>query len=181
MKDKLAVFSLPEFASIGQFFSRHIDDAVNGVTIRMMPNDFARPVYSVIIEHLDELVPQAKPIAGTDGIYSLYDLNLVLKDLQRKENSIRLEYLPAVVKFNDVVDIPQEIDDMPNGPEKLELALNHCNGKLRKISDKALTAEEYMIHCRFDARLRHPSQKGQCLVNVDLERARGIYARFGFM
>ena len=181
MKDKLSGFSLPEFASIGQFFSRHIDDAVNGVTIRMMPNDFARPVYSVIIEHLDELVPQAKPIAGTDSIYSLYDLNLVLKDLQRKENKIRLEYLPAVIKFEILGHEPEE-------KIGIDALFEHYRKELLAVSKVPLTREEFDAVVAFRNRLVHPvkKEKGKnkvkvslTLSKVDLDFVAGVLSRFG--
>lgn len=181
MKDKLAGFSLPEFTDIGQFFSRHIDDTVNGVTIRMMPNDFARPVYSVIIEHLDELVPLAKPIAGTDGIYSLYDLNLVLKDLQRRENKIRLEYLPAVVKFETLGDEPDEVDG-------IDALFEHYKKELGAYSKVPLTREEFDAVAVFRNRLVHPAKKEKgknkakvslTLSKVDLEFVAGVLRRFG--
>jgi hypothetical protein len=175
MKDKLAGFSFSEFASIGQFFSKHIDDRISDdVSIRMMPNDFARPVYSVITEHLDELVPLASPIAGEKGVYSLYDLNLKLKDLQRKENSLRLEYLPAIVEFEKRGHEPEE----KIGKDAL---FEHYQKALGAYSKVPLTREEFDAVLAFRNRLMHPTDKKRnlALSEVDLEFVAGVLRRFG--
>ena len=183
MKDKIAGFSFAEFASIGQFFSKHIDDKISDdVSIRMMPNDFARPVYSVIIEHLDELVPQTKPIPGTEGIYSLYDLNLVLKDLQRKENRTRLEYLPAIVEFEKRAREPEEKLD------GIDALFEHYKKELGAYSKVPLTREEFDAVAAFRNRLVHPAKKEKAkdkekvsltLSKVDLDFVAGVLRRFG--
>lgn len=177
MKDKLAGFSFSDFASIGEFFSKHIDDRISeGVSIRMMPNDFARPVYSVITEHLDELVPQTKPIDGEKGIYSLYDLNLTLKDLQRKENSLRLKYLPAVVMFEVLGHEPEE----KIGMDEL---FEHYKKQLLPVSKVALAREEFDAVVAFRNRLVHPRdlKKRLTLSAVDVEFVAGVLRRFGCM
>ena len=188
MKDKLSGFSFPEFASVGQFFSKHIDDRISDdVTIRMMPNDFARPVYSVITGHLDELVPLTAPIAGEKGVYSLYDLNLRLKDLQRKENSIRLAYLPAVVKFESLGHEPEERIG-------IDALFEHYRKELLAVSKVPLTREEFDAVVAFRNRLVHPRRKEAspdkngpqsrgneplALSEVDLESVAAVLRRFG--
>lgn len=175
MKDKIAGFSLPEISDIGQFFSKHIDDKISdGVTIRMMPNDFARPAYAVITEHLDELVPLATPIAGTEGVYSLYDLNLVLKDLQRKENETRIEYLPAIAEFEKRGRDPEE-------KIGIDALFEHYKKELGAYSEVPLTREEFDAVVAFRNRLVHPSDKKQSLTlgKVDVEFVAGILRRFG--
>ena len=188
MKDKLAGFSFSEFASIGQFFSKHIDDRISDdVSIRMMPNDFARPVYSIITEHLDELVPLTSPIAGEKGVYSLYDLNLVLKDLQRKENSLRLKYLPAIVEFEKRGREPEE-------KIGIDALFEHYKKELGAYSKVPLTREEFDAVLAFRNRLVHPRKKEESseknepqsgkkepltLSEVDLEFVAGVLRRFG--
>ena len=187
MKDKLAGFSFSEFASIGEFFSKHIDDRVSeGVTIRMMPNDFARPVYSVITEHLDELVPLTKPIDGEKGVYSLYDLNLTLKDLQRKENSLRLNFLPAVVNFEILGHEPEE-------KIGIDALFEHYKKELLAVSKGPLTREEFDAVVAFRNRLVHPRKKDVLekneprpakkepltLSEVGLDFVAGVLRRFG--
>ena len=188
MKDKLAGFSFSEFASIGEFFSMHIDDRIGeGVSIRMMPNDFARPVYSVITEHLDELVPLTAPIDGEKAVYSLYDLNLTLKDLQRKENSWRLEYLPAIVEFEKRAHEPEEKLD------GIDALFEHYKKELLAVSKVPLTREEFDAVVAFRNRLVHPRKKEDSekkepqpakkepltLSEVDLKFVAGVLRRFG--
>ena len=175
MKDKISRFALSEFTDIGQFFSQHIDDRISDTaTIRMMPNDFARPVYSVIIEHLDELLPLAKPVLGTDGVYSLYDLNRILKDLQRKENAIRLKFMPALVKF-EKLGIEHE--------EKLgiDALFEHYVKELKSVSKLPLTRDEFDRVMAFRNRLVHPTDKKKKLAlgDADIEAVSAIFRRFG--
>ena len=175
MKDKLSGFAFAEFSSIGQFFSKHIDDRISDdVSIRMMPNDFARPVYSVITEHLDELVPQASPIAGEKGVYSLYDLNLVLKDLQREENSLRLKYLPAIVEFEKRGHEPEE-------KIGIDALFEHYKKELGAYSKVPLTREEFDAVVAFRNRLMHPTDKKRnlALSKADVESVAAVLRRFG--
>ena len=81
-KDKIRNFRFAEAADIGAFFQTEMTDEVCGFKVKMMPNDFARPAYSVITTHIAELATRTKPLA--DGAYSFYDLWLTLRDLQRK-------------------------------------------------------------------------------------------------
>ena len=182
-KNKIKNFHLADAAGIGEFFNLPIDDMVDGVKIRMMPNDFARPAYGVVTAHVKELMENVKPIHGTDSVYAFYDLWLALRDLQRKESSIRLECLPAVVKFNACVNVPPELEALPNNdPEKLPKTLSHCNKALSKIAGASpLTETEYLLLAKFEARLRHPTKGGLNLANFDVAAARVIYKRFGFL
>ena len=182
-KNKIKNIHLADAADIGEFFSIPIDDMVNGVKIRMMPNDFARPAYGVVTAHVKELVYGTEPLPGTDCVYSFYDLWLTLRKLQRDENSIRLEFLPAAVKFNAYVDVPPELEALPNNdPEKLPKTLSHCNKALSKTGDvKPLTEEEYLLLADFETRLRHPAKNGLGLVHFDTNTVCAIYKRFGFM
>ena len=183
-KSKIRNLRLSEAADIGEFFNLPIDDLVNGVKIRMMPNDFARPAYGVVTAHVKELVDYVTPIQGGDGVYSFYDLWLALRDLQRKENSLRLEFLPAVVKFNAFVNIPPELELLPNDqPEKLTRILSHCNRALSCLCGNVepLSEEEYLLLAKFEPRLRHPTRKGLDLVHFDTRAVRAIYKRFGFL
>ncbi len=177
LKDKVSGFEFAECADIGQFFTKSIDDSVDGVKIRMMPNDFARPVYSVIVEHLKELLPDVSPIPGTDGVYALYDLNLALKDLQRKENSLRIKYLPAVVKFEMLGNEPQE--KLPGGIDAL---FEHYRKELSSVSEIPLTREEFDAVLSLRNRLVHPIQKqdgARGLVDADRDVALVTLRRFG--
>lgn len=177
LKDKISGFELAECADIGQFFTKSIDDSVDGVKIRMMPNDFARPVYSVIVEHLKELLPDVSPIPGTDGVYALYDLNLALKDLQRKENSLRIKYLPAIVKFEILGNEPQE--KLHGGKDAL---FEHYKRELCSVSKNPLTREEFDAVVNLRDRLVHPIQKkegAKGLVNTDINLALATLRRFG--
>lgn len=175
MKDKVSRFAFSEFTDIGQFFSKHIDDRISDTaTIRMMPNDFARPVYSVIIEHLDELLPLAKPVLGTDGVYSLYDLNLILKDLQRKENAIRLKFMPALVQFEKLGNEPEE-------KLGIDALFEHYVKELKSVSALPLTRDEFDMVMAFRNRLLHPTEKKKklALLDVDIETVSAIFRRFG--
>ena len=182
-KNKIRNFRLSEATDIGEFFNIPQIDTENGVNIQMMPNDFARPAYGVVTEHVKELVKYVEPIPGTDGVYSFYDLWLALRKLQRKENTIRLECLPAVVKFNAYVNVPPELEALPNNDaEKLPKTLSHCNKALGKIGKaKPLTEEEYLLLANFEPRLRHPAKDGLDLVSFNIETVRAIYKRFGFL
>jgi len=185
-KNKIKNFHLAEAADIGEFFSLPIDDTVNGVKIRMMPNDFARPAYGVVTTHVKELVEGVKPLPETDSVYSFYDLWLELRNLQHKENRVRLDFLPAAVKFNACVNIPTNLESLPNDdPEKTPRILSHCNKALRLLrlrgNVEPLSEEEYLLLAKFEPRLRHPARKGLDLVHFDTDAVRAIYKRFGFL
>lgn len=180
-KGKIQGFHLSEAADIWEFFDTPLIDTVGGVNVRMMPNDFARPAYGVVVTHIKELIEEGKVSPGSDGTYSFYDLWLALRDLQRRENSIRLELLPSCVKFNAFVDIPQELEDLPkDDPTKSDRILKHCNDRLRTIGVKGITAEEFKLLCNFEPRLRHPSRDGLELVKCNLKPIRDLYHRLGF-
>ena len=179
-KKKIAQFRLAECESIANFFNTPVEDTVVGVKIRMLPNDFARPAYGVVVAHIAELVKAegVKPVAGTDSVYAFYDLWLALRDLQRRENTVRLRYLPAVVRLFAYLDIPAAIEDLPDDdPEKLPRTLAHCR---QRLPGKDFSEEDYWRAVKFYNRLRHPAAHGQSLQTFDLEAADALLVRLGF-
>lgn len=169
-------FKFSDATDIWEFFRMSMDDVVDGVTVRMMPNDFARPAYGTVLAHLKELVPLAKPLPGTQGVYAFYDLWLSLRDLQRKESSLRLEFLPAMAKFNVLVNAP---DNLPGGLDEL---FAFCQKKLRGIGNPPLAREEFDAILELDKRLRHPAKDGVSLSTMEKDQlplARAALRRFG--
>ena len=166
-------FHFSDAADIWEFFRMSMDDEVDGVTVRMMPNDFARPAYGTVRAHLKELVTKTKPLPGTQGVYAFYDLWLALGDLQREESSIRLEFLPAMAKFDVLVNAP---NNLPGGKDELFL---HCQKALAGINAKPLSREEFDAILELDKRLRHPAKDGVSLSTMDLALSRSALRRFG--
>ena len=174
-KDKIRNFRLAEVADIGAFFQTELTDEVGGFKVKMMPNDFARPAYSVITTHIAELAKLTKPLA--DGTYSFYDLWLTLRDLQRKEGSVRLRFLPAVVKFNALVgELPKFDCPKDEIPAKLH---EFCRKQFSFIKSGPLTREEFDVIMELDKRLRHPTAKGVGLTSIDLDFAERTLRRLG--
>ena len=166
-------FRFSEAADVWEFFRMSMDDATDGVTVRVMPNDFARPAYGTVLAHLKELVAKTKPLAGTPDVYAFYDLWLALRDLQRAESTLRLEFLPATAKFDVLVDAPE---NLPGGKDELFL---HCQKALKGINGQPLTREEFDAILELDRRLRHPAKGGISLSTMDLSLARSALRRFG--
>ena len=117
-----------------------------------------------------------------DVSYSLYDLNLVLKDLQRKENRTRLEYLPAIVEFEKRAREPEEKLD------GIDALFEHYKKELGAYSKVPLTREEFDAVAAFRNRLVHPAKKEKAkdkekvsltLSKVDLDFVAGVLRRFG--
>jgi len=179
-KDKIKEFRLAECESVANFFDTKIEDTVSGVKIRMMPNDFARPAYGVVAAHVAELVKMegVKPLKDTDHVYAFYDLWLALRDLQRRENTVRLRYLPAVVNLLAHLDIPAAIEDLPDSdPEKLPRTLAHCQ---RQLPGKTFSETDYWLVVNLYNRLRHPATKDKSLLSFDLASADALLKRLGF-
>lgn len=174
-RNKIRNFRLAEVADIGAFFQTELTDEVGGFKVKMMPNDFARPAYSVITTHIAELAKLTKPLA--DGTYSFYDLWLTLRDLQRKESTIRLRFLPAVVKFNALVGEPPKFD-CPKDEISAKLH-EYCRKQFSFIKSGLLTREEFDVIMELDKRLRHPTAKGVGLTTIDLGFAERTLRRLG--
>lgn len=173
-------------ADIWEFFRMSMDDAVGGVTVRVMPNDFARPAYGTVLAHLKELVPMTQPLPETQGVYAFYDLWLSLRDLQRKESTLRLELLPAIAKYNTLVEpIPpfHKREDGESEAAYKALLDDHifacCQKALKGINSQPLTREEFDAVLELDIRLRHPAKDGVSLSTMDLATARAALRRFG--
>ena len=166
-------FRFSDAVDIWEFFRMSMDDAEGGVTVRVMPNDFARPAYGTVLQHLKELVGMTKPLPKTQGVYAFYDLWLSLRDLQRKESTLRLELLPAVIKFDVLVDAP---DDLPGGLDELFV---FCQKALKGINSQPLTREEFDAILELGNRLRHPAEDGVSLSTMNLALARTALRRFG--
>lgn len=174
-KDKIRNFRFAEAADIGAFFQTGMTDEVGGFKVKMMPNDFARPAYSVITTHIAELATRTKPLA--DGAYSFYDLWLTLRDLQRKESDVRLQFLPALLKFNVLVGEPPKFDCPKDEiPARLH---EYCRKKFSFIKSGPLTREEFDVIMELDKRLRHPTMKGVGLLTIDLAFAEKTLRRLG--
>ena len=186
-KSKIAKnFRFSDAADIWEFFKMSMDDVVAGVTVRMMPNDFARPAYGTVLAHLKELVPLTKPLPGTQGVYAFYDLWLSLRDLQRKESSLRLDLLPAMAKFDSIVEpVPRFRDRGADEPkaeydaQKDDHVFQHCRKIFNGIKGQPLTREEFDEIMELDKRLRHPAKDGVSLSTMDLALARAALLRFG--
>ncbi len=176
---------------IWSFFGMAMDDAIGGVTVRVMPNDFARPAYGTVLAHLPELVGKTKPLPGTQGVYAFYDLWLALRDLQRKESSLRLEFLPAMARYDALVE-PQISRFRDRGKEEEKAAydaLKHdhifqcCQKALGGINSQPLAREEFDAILELDNRLRHPAKDGISLSALvgdgRLPLARAALRRFG--
>ena len=174
-KDKIRNFRFAEAADIGAFFQTGMTDEVGGFKVKMMPNDFARPAYSVITTHIAELATRTKPLA--DGAYSFYDLWLTLRDLQRKESDVRLQFLPALLKFNVLVGEPPKFDCPKDEiPARLH---EYCRKQFAFIKSGPLTREEFDVIMELDKRLRHPTMKGVGLLTIDLAFAEKTLRRLG--
>ncbi len=190
-KEKIAqTFNFSDAADIWEFFRMSMDDAFGDVTVRVMPNDFARPAYGTVLAHLPELVPMTKPLSGTQGVYAFYDLWLSLRDLQRKESDLRFDLIPATAKF-DVLAEPVPRFRGREKDEKKEMydALMHdhlfehyCKA-LKIINSQPLTREEFDAILELGNRLRHPVRDGVSLSTMEkdgrLSRARAALRRFG--
>jgi len=175
-RSKVLKFDFAGAKDIREFFTLDLVDEVKGVKVRMMPNDFARPAYSAVTEHIQELAQRISVPA--DGVYAFYDLWLALRDLQRRENTARLDLLAADVKFDALIGAPQLPKEM-SAAEKSEQLFLHAQKALRGISKDPLTRAEFDLILALSPRLRHPSGRGQTLLGQDLEAARRIYRRFG--
>lgn len=175
-KNKIKNFNLAEASDIGKFFSTPVIDELGGVKVQMMPNDFARPAYAVVARHIGEIVKATKPMAGKANVYSFYDLWLSLRGLQRRETSIRLALLPAISKFNAIVDDHPAFDgDM--GAKLYE----YCKNRLAMRSPTLLTREEFDAIVELDKRLRHPTAKGVGLTTINRTLAESALRRYRFL
>ena len=183
-------FRFSEAADVWEFFRMSMDDAVGGVTVRVMPNDFARPAYGTVLAHLPELVETTKPLPETQGVYAFYDLWLSLRDLQRNESSLRLDLVPAVAKYTVLVEpVPRfrarEPDESKKEYDTLLTAhlFEHCRQSLKGINAQPLTREEFDAIQELDKRLRHLAKAGISLSTLEsdgrLSLARAALRRFG--
>lgn len=175
-KKKRQSFRLAEFSDIGSFFRTPITDTVGGIKVRMMPNDFARPAYSVVSAHIAELAKRTAPMANAEDTYSFYDLWLTLRDLQRREASSRLRLLPAIAKFNALVEPMPRFEG--GADEVLESMLKHVR-KVFSFVRSPITEEEFKLILELDKRLRHPSKDGIGLLSLDLAKAESVLRRVG--
>lgn len=179
-KKKDLVAKVENATDIGKFFTIELEETIEGEKVRMMPNDFARPAYSAVTKHIKELARRTHK--RTDGTYAFYDLWLTLRDLQRMENTIRLDLLAADIKF---AALPGTIT-LPAGKlsddEKRNLLFTQYEKGLRGISKLGpLTRAEFDLIYAISPRLRHPSKGDIGLLDQDAEAAKRIYRRFGCM
>lgn len=175
LKDKIKGFRLADASNIREFFTNSIDDNIDGIRIRMIPNDFAKPVYSVIISHLKELMKKVKPIET--NVYSFFDLANALNELQYKERELRVKYLPAILKFEDLGNETSDID----GKDAL---YEHYKKNLLGVSNKPLTRDEFNNILNFRNRLVHPSRQAkdnnvQSLLQTNIGSVISTLKRFG--
>lgn len=175
LKDKIKGFRLADASNIREFFTNSIDDNIDGIRIRMIPNDFAKPVYSVIISHLKELMKKVKPIET--NVYSFFDLANALNELQYKEKELRVKYLPAILKFEDLGNETSDID----GKDAL---YEHYKKNLLGVSNKPLTRDEFNNILNFRNRLVHPSRQAkdnnlQSLLQTNIDSVISTLKRFG--
>ena len=174
-KAKLAV-GLESATDVGKFFTIELEETIEGEKVSMMPNDFARPAYSAVTKHIKELARRTPK--RTDGTYAFYDLWLTLRDLQRKENTIRLELLGADVRFDTLVNFPRLQEELSKA-EIAERLFIHAQKSLRAVAKDPLTREEFDLISSISKRLRHPTQGEIGLLDQNVEEARRIYRRFG--
>lgn len=175
-KKKRQSFRLAEFSDIGSFFRTPITDTVGGIKVRMRPNDFARPAYSVVSAHIAELAKRTAPMANAEDTYSFYDLWLTLRDLQRREASSRLRLLPAIAKFNALVEpMPRFEGDK----DAVRVGMLRHIRKTFSFVRVPIADEEFDLILELDKRLRHPSKDGIGLLSLDLAKAESVLRKLG--
>lgn len=189
------VARIAEMASIADFFSTPSRVPAGGVEIETMPNDFARPAFQSVVEHVGELVRSeanpagAAPIGGSGNVYAFYDLWLALRDLQAREKRKRLAFVPAIVRFEAAMEPrPTFYPDssLPQEEQKKEITRGlaaHCRQRLRQkcpdaepLSDREYTAVETLRN-----RLFHPARSGKSLLSADFAAAEPVLRRFKFL
>ncbi|MGN1360595.1 MAG: hypothetical protein ACI4X9_09125, partial [Kiritimatiellia bacterium] len=156
---------------IGLFYRHPHDEIIDGVTVRLNPNDRARPAYQTICRHIKELVKLTQPFDGS--VYSFYDLNTTLRDLQRKESTRRLETLPRILSFERTINIG--VDEKLN----LERKIEKWRKNIEFFYGKKITVDdiEHLIALR--NRLCHPTKDSVGLLDIDYKGAVAILNRLG--
>ncbi len=178
-KKKIRRFNLAEVGDIGKFFLTPLVDEMGGVKVEVMPNDFARPAYGVVARHIGEIVGVVRPMGGDGGIYSFYDLWIGLRDLQRKENGMRLRLLPGAMKFEAMMEGSGRFEG-DVGSKLYEYCRKVLKGKVGDGVGDELSREEFDEIMELLRRLRHPAKDGVGLMAKDWRGAEGALRRYGF-
>ena len=113
------------------------------------------------------------------GVYSFYDLWIGLRDLQRKENGIRLRLLPGAMKFEAMMEGCGRVEG-DVGAKLYEYCRKALKGKVGKGVGDELSRAEFDEIMELLRRLRHPAKDGVGLVAKDWRGAEGALRRYGF-
>ncbi|MGN0826472.1 MAG: hypothetical protein ACI4QD_00885 [Kiritimatiellia bacterium] len=165
------VIGFEDAADIGVFYRQPHDEVIDGVTVRLNPNDRARPAYQTICRHIKELVKLTKPFDG--GVYSFYDLNTTLRDLQRKESSRRLETLPRIISFDRTINIGVG-ENLSRDQRIVEWKKN-----VESFYHKKVTTDELELLSALRNRLCHPTKDSVGLLDIPYNEAVALLDRIG--
>lgn len=188
------VARIAEMASVADFFSTPSLIRAGNVEIRTMPNDFARPAFQTVAEHVWELVRSdanpagALPVGGEGSVYDFHDLWLALRDIQAREKRKRLAFVPAIVRLERAVEpVPEFYPDksLPKEEQDRETArqlAEHCRNRLRQKfpREEPLSGDEYLAVVALRNRLFHPARGGKTLLAADFAAVEPVLRRFRF-